>query len=169
MNSRRIVTKVLYAFVQTEIFKNFNASLMMLETNYKFDFELPKEIDNVPVEIVTLQSLSKGEKSLKNEFSRYFELNSPIIDRDEIIFKIDHHLSINLIPPFQSDFLPDHLTRKENEVVTRLLDEDRNNPKIKDIKSHSMAINCHWSYFHLKFNDTAREFEIKKIDLKSIG
>ena len=83
------------------------------------------------------------------------------------MIKIDHHLAVNLLPPFEAQNLPQRLTDVEFATITRLLDQNKNDPRFNDVKSSSMAIDCHWSYLYFKFSDQERRFRLEKIENKS--
>lgn len=169
INSREVVLKALKSFIQTDVFKSFNNSLILYQKNYRLDFIPPQDIDNIPIQFFNERIFSERAENMQNDFIRCFELDSPCIYDDTIFFKIHHHIYVDLKPPFSIRTIANRLTHKEKEVITKLIERSKRDEKFETATSLKMPIECQWSYIYFKFNCSVRKFEFSHAELKSIG
>ena len=166
MNSSRMVTEALNAFVRSDIFEKYNNSLI-LKPKFEFDFLPPSTFNGVAWYLYDRHD--EETKKPINDSLRHFELNPPTIFKDQLVFKVDHCLEVNLKAPISISQLKGSLTDTEKDVIVNLLAKDIQNEKSESIKSRGMALFCEWSFVYFKFAHSENQFEFEKTHLETQG
>lgn len=165
-DEKSLYTEALKALVRDKGFYPYQNELLLDSSTY-WDKMPPSLVDDKPIVFVN----SHNEKTLLSGNHNAIEIlnfESPKIDGDELVIKINHTLSVTIYSQDDENSWSKRLTDKDKNLIKDLINRGKEINGIKESKTFNSAINNKWTYVKFKFNNQDKRFKIIGLEIKSM-